>query len=412
MPTRHVALGAGVIGMAILATIQVGTVRARRDARRAPRSKAAGVPGETPSITVLIAARDEILALPGLIADLGRQAPGDAAGSTFDVVIVDDRSIDGTGQVALRAAEEAGLLGVTTVIRRPSGSTPDGKGAALASVPDHLVRGEAVIVLDADARLEPDVVRRAAALVDQGWTAFTARRRVRGAERTSVAQDDEQTVDAFVQRARAALGGNVEFRGNGMVVRSDRLREVGGWGAGTLTEDLDLSTRLAIHGSAVRLAVDLNVWEAATATMPAFVSQRLRWAEGSTRRFLAHLPTALESPGLASAAKLDMVASFIELALPTIALGAVAEGVRRATPGPGLALVGTYLATVGVLSTMALNDADLLGSEAPPSPARILITALYLGHWLLAAPAALVTVVVRIGPVQFVRTRDRRSSAA
>ena len=409
LPTRRVAMGAGLAGLSTLAFIHVGTLLARRERRSQAVAEVRAELGTTASITVLVAARDEVLAIAGLIGDLGRQTCRTSEGApAFDVVIVDDRSTDGTGDAARRAADEAGLLGVTTVVRRGPGAVPDGKGAALASIPDHLIRGDAVVILDADARLEPDVLRRATALLGQGWTMFTMRRRVAGSERSSVVQDDEQTVDAFVQRARAALGGNVEFRGNGMVIRTDVLSAVGGWGAGVLTEDLDLSTRLAIRGSAVRLAVDLDVWEAPTATVPAFARQRLRWAEGSTRRFLAHLPTAVSASGLSTSAKLDLVASFAELVFPTAILGAIAEGLRRGRPGPGLALVGSYLATVGALTMMALRDPDLRGSGPRPTTRRIALTAIYLGHWLMVPPAALLSVTVRVGPLRFARTRDRR----
>ena len=116
--------------------------------------------------------------------------------------------------------------------------------------------------------------------VGDGCAAFTARRRVAGSDLRAVVQDHEQTVDTMIQRARGGLGGCPEFRGNGMVVTTAHLRAIGGWRAGTLTEDLDLSTRLAIRGARVVLADDLEVWEAATGSLPAFARQRVRWAEG------------------------------------------------------------------------------------------------------------------------------------
>jgi len=412
MPARRVAAASAVIGLATVALVHAGTRRAQSAACSAtpPATPAPSAPpAALPRITVVIAARDEIQALPALIRDLGRQDHRELDGSpAFDVVVVDDRSTDGSGTAARRAADEAGLSEVTTVVRRQADAQPDGKGAALAVVPDEMVRGAAVLVLDADARLGPDVVRRAATLVADGCQAFTARRRVAGHVWSAVVQDDEQTVDTFIQRARGALGGCPEFRGNGMVVTTARLRAIGGWRAGALTEDLDLSTRLAIAGTRVVLADDLEVWEAPTATVSAFARQRLRWAEGSVRRFLDLLPAAIASAELVPSAKADVAVSIAQLTLPTVFLGAVADGMRRRSPGPGLALVGAYVGTAWVVTSMALRDAARREAVATPSTMRAVIAAVYLLHWVAATPPALACVALRPGPVRFARTRDRR----
>ncbi len=293
----------------------------------------AGSPPALPRISVVIAVRDEILALPALIRDLGRQDHRTFVGSpAFDVVVVDDRSTDGSGSAARTAADEAGIGGVTAVVRRQAGARPDGKGAALAAVPDELLHGDAVLVFDADARIGTDLVRRVAERVGDGCPAFTARRRVAGSDLGAVVQDDEQTVDTLIQRARGGLGGCPEFRGNGMVVTTAHLRAIGGWRAGALTEDLDLSTRLAIGGTRVVLAEDLEVWEAPTASLAAFTRQRVRWAEGSVRRFLDLLPAAITSPELALQAKADLASSAAQLLLPIVVLGAVFDGTRRRAP--------------------------------------------------------------------------------
>jgi hypothetical protein len=409
MPAGRVAAASGLAGLATVALVRSGARRAQPAACSATQPAPAAPPAVLPRITVVITARDEILALPALIRDLGRQDHRELDGSpAFDVVIVDDRSTDGSGAAARRAADEAGLGEVTTVIRRQAGARPDGKGAALAAVPDEIVRGAAVLVFDADTRLGSDVVRRVATLVADGCTAFTARRRVAGRGRGALVQDDEQTVDAFIQRARGALGGCPEFRGNGMAVATARLRAIGGWRAGALTEDLDLSTRLAIGGTRVVPADDLEVWEAPTATVAAFARQRLRWAEGSVRRFLDLLPAAIASPELAPSAKADLAVSIAQLTLPTVLLGAVADGMRRRSPGSGLALVGAYVGTAWVLTAMALRDAAHREAEAPPSAMRAVVTAVYLLHWVAATPAALACVALRPGPVRFAKTRDRR----
>ena len=53
-----------------------------------------------------------------------------------------------------------------------------------------------------------------------------------------------------------------------------------------------------------------------------------------------------------------------------------------------------------------LRDPDLRGSGPRPTTRRIALTAIYLGHWLMVPPAALLSVTVRVGPLRFARTRD------
>jgi 1,2-diacylglycerol 3-beta-glucosyltransferase len=419
LPARRVAVGSGLVGLATIAVVREGTRRALEARRAGPPAAAGetkppappgpGSPQPLPRISVVIAARDEILALPALIRDLGRQDHRAADGSpAFDVVVVDDRSTDGSGAAARAAAEEAGLGAVTVIVRRQAGSRPDGKGAALAAVPDEILQGDAVLVFDADARIEADFVRRVAVRVGDGCAAFTARRRVAGSDLRAAVQDDEQTVDTLVQRARGGLGGCPEFRGNGMVVTTARLRAIGGWRAGTLTEDLDLSTRLAIGGARVVLADDLEVWEAATGSLPAFARQRVRWAEGSLRRFLDLLPAAITSSELSLTAKVDLASSAAQLLLPSVVLGAVFDGARRRSPRAALAFVGGCAATTWALAWMALRDATLGPGPARQTATRAAVTAVYLLHWVAVTPATLVRVALRPGAVTFARTRERR----
>lgn len=419
-PARRVA-AAGTLG--VIASAGVAAAGARR-ARRARRGTAAGPGAGLPRITVVVAARDEVEALPALVRDLGRQDHRDADGTAwFDLVVVDDRSVDGTADAVRAAAVEAGVAGVTTVVRRPPGAEPDGKGAALAAVPDDAVRGAAMLVLDADARLGPDVVRRVAERVAAGEEAFTARRRVAGTGWAAALQDGEQVLDAWLQGVRSALGGSAELRGNGMVVATHRLRAAGGWRAGTLTEDLDLSTRLALAGARVGVADDVEVWEASTATLRAFGRQRLRWAEGSARRHLELAPAVVRAAGLRPAvvraaglrpaARADLLLAPGVLVAPVAVLAAVVAGVARRRPGAAAALVASCGAGAALLSGMALRDASRPrpGGRVGP-PLLALAEGAYLLHWLVAAPAGLAAVALRPGRVRFARTRERRLPGA
>lgn len=72
------------------------------------------------------------------------------------------------------------------------------------------------------------------------------------------------------------LGGNTVF------VRTELLREVGGWDPDCLAEDCELGVRLSVLGAhtAVFYAPELVTREECPATLAAFIRQRTRWNQG------------------------------------------------------------------------------------------------------------------------------------
>jgi cellulose synthase/poly-beta-1,6-N-acetylglucosamine synthase-like glycosyltransferase len=321
-----------------------------------PRPSGTGVP---PTFTIIIAARDEAAVLPQVIADLGAQDHRSAEGRPFfELIVVDDRSTDGTPQAALRASAAAGLGGVTRLIRRAGSDLPDGKGAALTAVPADACHGDLIVVLDADARVGPTFLSTLAGYAAAGAEAITCRRRIIGADRSILAgaQADEQTVDGEIQRGRWALGGCSEFRGNGIVVRRELLAAVGGWRAEALTEDLDLSSRVAAQtGGNVAWAIEAEVREEPVHTWSELWQQRVRWAEGAVRRALEHGPALLRSERLAPVAKLDFAAYMAQLGGPPLMIGALAGALATGRKRVALALLAAYCSAAAGLCFDALR---------------------------------------------------------
>ncbi len=403
-----VARSAAGLAVGIVAGYVGPILRASRRPPISPGAAPLDPHAAAPTFSIVVGARDEAAVVARLVADVAAQDHRDADGRPrFELILVDDRSVDGTAHAAQAAAEAAGIGDIMRVVRRNGTNLPDGKGAALTAAPPDLCRGDVVVVLDADARIERSFLRRVAAYVAAGAPAMTGRRRLldAGTSWLAGAQADEQTLDGEIQRGRWSLGGCSEFRGNGIVVRRDLLEAVGGWRAEALTEDLDLSSRIAAqHGVRVGWALDAEVWEEPVRDWPGLWRQRVRWAEGGVRRVLEHGPSVVRSRRLSPAARLDFAAYTGQLLVPSLLLGAAIGGVRRRRPAVLVAMLGTFFAASGILAFDALRwETD--GDGRPLSPVvrgkRAVRVSVFGGLWLFAVPAALWRLATRTGAVRY-----------
>ena len=130
--------------------------------RRIPHLENTGplAPEDCPSVSILMAARDEAERMPRALATLLAQDHPD-----YEVVAVDDRSADGTGGILRRAQEQDERLQLVRVEDLPPGWL--GKPHALQQAFERC-RGEWLVFTDADVRFAPEVLRRALAMAQRG----------------------------------------------------------------------------------------------------------------------------------------------------------------------------------------------------------------------------------------------------
>lgn len=379
--------------------------RGWRTMRAALARPAAAAGRDELTVGVIVPARDEAASIGSVVRDLLAQTH-----AQLEIVVVDDASIDGTGDAARSAA---GGEPRVRVVRREAGTGPATKGGALAFATP-LLSADVVAVIDADTRLRPDFVARclAAWRRDPAAVALQAQRRADNASRSWLTrcQDDEQLIDMASQCGRWAIGGAAELRGNGMWVRAATLDALGGWNGEALTEDLDLATRLSATGHHVTLAPEASVAEEAVETLGALWRQRLRWCEGSLRRLMEHGPRMLggDQP---PARKIDFLLFTAEFLLPPLFVTAVAASlVTVALPRsadwtvPASLFVGygtgSFLLALAGLSATGHRRAALVAEAARG--------ALFLSHWLVVVPVALARIAASSRRSAFVRTPRAR----
>lgn len=380
----------------------------RGEAPRPPAGHAAGG-GEDwrPFVSVVVPAKDEAPVIAELVRDLAAQQYTIDGAPGYEAVIVDDASSDGTGELARAAAE--GADGRVRVIRREQGTGPATRGAVL-NFALGTTRGSVLGALDADSRVDPDFVARTveAWRADATAGALQVLKRPTNPESSWLtrAQAEELIIDMTSQCGRWIAGGTAELRGNGMFVKRDVLEHVGGWGDEALTEDLDMSIRLVAAGERIALAPRVSVREEALEHFPPLWHQRMRWAEGSLRRFISH-GGAVFRADLPRERKIDQAAFMAtETGIPPF-LAAVVMGQLTAARSTRtgwrvpLTLVAAYGGALVAFGAAGLHAEGRRGADLLVGSLR---GAAWLAHWLLVVPAALLKIAMRPAEIRYVKT--------
>ena len=233
----------------------------------------------------------------------------------FEVIVIDDRSSDNTFSV-LRDLEQK-YQGKVIALSRDKDAFP-GKSAVLNDALK-IAKGEAILVFDADATMDSDFLTKLVReLEPKDVGAVQARKVIRNKDVNLLTrcQNNEMTIDSHFQVGRDSVKGAVELRGNGELIKRTALEDIGGWNNYTITDDLDMSTRLHIKGWDVRFCVDTVVYEEGIIYLFPLYKQRRRWLEGTIRRYLEYFWEILTSKKMSMKVRVDMIVYISEFIMP------------------------------------------------------------------------------------------------
>lgn len=324
---------------------------------------------------VVVPARDEERVVSRAVRSL-REA--DYPPELLRVVVLADNCSDGTADVARSAGAEAW---------ERHDATRANKGAALAWAFGRLLAEDdpwdAVLVLDADGTVAPDLFRVLDVRLDDA-PVLQAERRVGNPSPTVLSRLSEvstgmQTV--LRPRARQCYGGAAKLVGTGMVLRRQVLVDVP-WRAEGLVEDLEHWLQLLERGVRPQFEPRAQVADLMPETMADVRRQRERWQAGRDAlvggRARSALRDAVRRRDLTTA---EAVVS--ELLLPTLSVtGALVVGTAAASRvlrGRGTA-VGAAQAAVVTAHVLA----GLRASDAPPTTYGALALAPFAVVWKTA----------------------------
>ncbi len=344
-------------------------------------SNASSLETSLDAVDVVVAARDEQAVIRRLVERItSLRYP---AGQLL-LWVIDDGSEDRTPELLEELQGREPLLRVLRRSRQAGG----GKSGALNLVLPQL-QGRWLLVLDADADLQEDVLERLIPWAEAGgWSAVQLRKAVANPDTNLLtrAQAMEMAFDAVIQQGRLCAGGVTELRGNGQLLRREAVLACGGFNEATVTDDLDLSMRLLLERQPIGVLWDPPVQEEAVLTLPALWRQRQRWAEGGLQRFFDYAP-GLVSDRLNGKQKIDLLSFFIlQYMMPVMAAADLAGVLATGTP-PAM---WPFSIVALSLSGIAIVSGCRRPSEGPPlpsmSPASVALGVLYLVHWFAVIP--------------------------
>ena len=236
-----------------------------------------------PEIDIFVSLHNEEKVIEDLVTDLLKlNYPN------YKICLINDHSSDSTKSILDKLAlENSSKIKVFHRINEAE----RGKAAAI----NYAIKkssGELIAVFDADARIESDfLIKMLPYLEDNLIAAVQSQKRVSNSNVNYLTklQENEYCLDNYLQCGRDVIEGNVELRGNGFLIKRDILEKVGLFDIDSLTEDLELSTRLTVNGWNIRFCPEAIILEQAPVKFKAILLQRLRWTEGSLRRYTSNI---------------------------------------------------------------------------------------------------------------------------
>ncbi len=282
----------------------------------------------------------------------------------FGVQVVADNCADGTAAAARGAG--ADVLERNDTSRR-------GKGYALLHAFERLPADvDAVVVIDADTLVSPNLLGAFAARLERGAAAVQADYAVRNPDqswRTRLMAIAFGSFHIVRSRGRERLGLSAGLRGNGMCFTREILQQVP-HDAFSIVEDVEYGIRLGEHGCRVHYADEAHVYGEMVSNAASATSQRKRW-EGGRRALRKAHAWRLVRKGLIERNKVLLDLGF-DLLLPPLSTlvvsaavgGAVAVGVALVADGFTWLAVPLWGAALGGIGIYVLRGWSVSGTGA------------------------------------------------
>jgi cellulose synthase/poly-beta-1,6-N-acetylglucosamine synthase-like glycosyltransferase len=320
----------------------------------------------------------------------------------FEIVVVDDASVDGTAEICREFASSHENF------RFLQRNQPTGKASALNYGLQHST-GEIIAVFDADNVPSDDALRLAAEYFSDPAVAAVQGRvdSINSHENMLtrfLAYEDAVWCEAFL-RGKDTLGLFVHLRGCCQFIRRRVLQNLGGFDEDALAEDIEISARLTENQHAIKYASNVRAWQESPSTLTGFLRQRVRWFRG-------HMEVALKYGRLLKNPNKRTLDAELTLLLPFLAIASLflfvfaSWGVFSALPFDAALNILMIFSTLATYIMVFLAGFALIYVSKPKRVKNLLWLPFVFGYWCIqsfvAAYAGLLILFHR--PRQWIKT--------
>jgi len=246
---------------------------------------------EKPPVAIIVPAYNEEANIANTIESvLSINYPRDC----FEVVIINDGSKDGTGEICRKYAGE-GLI--TYLENNPN----IGKAASLNRGIEY-ADTEYVICIDADTVIEKDIIQKTLPYFDSDdVAAVTSAIKVKNPKTwmQKIIEVEYAVGNGFYNKIWSLLNCMFVTPGQFSIYRREKVLEVGGFDRNNLVEDMELAYRMNKAGMKIAVCTSATAHTVVPATVKDFYYQRKRWYTGTIQTILKHRDVVF-NPGLGS----------------------------------------------------------------------------------------------------------------
>jgi cellulose synthase/poly-beta-1,6-N-acetylglucosamine synthase-like glycosyltransferase len=350
-------------------------------------------------VLILIPCRNEEAMTPGIFKAISEL---DYPRDRLHAVLVDDGSIDGTGD---RMREITAGCKEWSVL---SLNQNKGKASALNQAICQSSFGEIIYVLDADHRPAPDALRRINQYFDDPRVSGVSGR-LKAANPTTSPSAFYSTVESLVHqmvtmRAKDRLDLAPAMLGSNCAYRRSALAAGGGFRAGALLEDSDITLSFYLCGQKVRFADDAIAYHQMPESVQDYIKQHTRWSRGFNDVARGYLPKLLADkntkPGLRAELLIFSAGYLDRLAL----LGAAALSIVSVIK-PRLFRFPIWLPALTLILPWVQISAIFIEQRMPPAMwARLPVVPLYFILDIWSALHAMVGSIIN-KPMPWLQTK-------
>jgi len=226
------------------------------------------------SFALIIAAHNEEVVIEGIVESLKRL---NYPKYLYDIFVIADNCTDKT---ALKARKKG------AIVYERKNRKKRGKGYALEWMFDRIFsmdkKYDAVAIFDADNLAHKNFLREMNKKLCEGYKVVQGYLDSKNPEDTWITGSYSiafWTSNRMFQLSRSNVGLSSQLGGTGFCIDTEILEQLG-WGATCLTEDLEFTCKLVLHGYRVGWAHDAIIYDEKPLTLSQSWRQRKRWMQG------------------------------------------------------------------------------------------------------------------------------------